>query len=143
MKNGLVFILLVGWLLTACNRAGNADQETLGSISGRILYRSNDPALRIFARQMDGDWISWVEPGPDSQTYTLGSLPPGQYVVVGWFYPMGASGAYTTLDLVIAETGVQMQACTEAIVVIDLSPGEAFTGADIGFWGGDYFGYVE
>lgn len=143
MKNRLVLLLLVAWVLTACNRAGNVDQEKLGSISGRILYHSNDPGVRIYARQVDGDWRSWVEPGPGSLNYTLDSLPPGQYVVIGWFHPMGASGAYTSLDLIMAETAGQMLACQEAMVVINLSPGEAFTGADIGCWGGDFFGLVE
>ena len=143
MKKKLVSILLVIWALTACNRSGDADQEVQGSITGKILLRSNDPSIRVFAREVTGDWISWVEPGPGSLTYTLDGLPPGQYAVVGWFHPMGASGAYTTLDLVIAETPVQMLACKDAIVVIDLSPGEAYSGADIGCWGGDFFWLVE
>ena len=44
---------------------------------------------------------------------------------------MGASGAHTSLDTVVAETEGQMRACEEAIVEIELQPGEAYTGADI------------
>ncbi|HSR30928.1 MAG TPA: hypothetical protein VLY63_10210, partial [Anaerolineae bacterium] len=63
--------------------------------------------------------------------------------VVGWFKPMGASGAYSTLDTVIAEGRDQMRACEEAIVEIELEPGEEYAGADIGCWGGDFFDWTE
>jgi hypothetical protein len=115
----------------------------LASISGRILPDMSDPFLRIYARNMVSGLLTWVNPPEGSLTYTIPDLEPGAYVVVGWYYPMGASGAYTTLDTVIAMDAAQMNACTEAIVRIQLEAGEAFTGADIGCWGGDFFGWAE
>jgi hypothetical protein len=64
-------------------------------------------------------------------------------VIVGWFHPMGASGAYTSLDTVVAETPDQMAACEKAIVQIELHAGEAYTGAEFGCWGGDCFELTE
>jgi hypothetical protein len=120
-----------------------AQLSGLASISGRILYESSDSSLRVYARNMTSGEVTWVNPAEGSTTYTIPNLEPGVYVVVGWFYPMGASGAYTTLELVIAEGAEQMNACTEAIVRIELAPGETFSGADIGCWGGDFFGLTE
>jgi hypothetical protein len=115
----------------------------LASISGRILYETNDPFLRVYAREINTGQVYWVNPGEGNLTYTISDLPSGTYVVVGWFYPMGASGAYTSLDTVVAETEGQQRACEEAIVEIELQPGEAYVGADIGCWGGDFFGLAE
>jgi hypothetical protein len=56
---------------------------------------------------------------------------------------MGASGAYTSLDTVVAETEGQMRDCEEAIVESKRQPGEAHGGADIGCWGGDFFSLTE
>lgn len=117
--------------------------SNLASISGRILYETSDPFLRIYARNMVTAEVIWINPEEGSLIYTIPDLPPGEYVVVGWFYPMGASGAYTSLDTVTAEGEAQMNACEEAIIRIELDPGEAFSGADIGCWGGDFFGLVE
>lgn len=115
----------------------------LASISGRILYETSDPDLRVYARNVVSGAVTWVNPPAGSLTYTIPDLEPGSYVVVGWFYPMGASGAHTSLDVVIAEGEAQMNACLEAIIRIELEPGEAFSGADIGCWGGDFFGLTE
>ena len=76
-------------------------------------------------------------------TYTIPDLPPGTYIVVGWFHPLGASGAYTSQDTVMADGVEGQQACEAAIVEIELQAGEAYAGADIGCWGGDFFGLVE
>ena len=116
---------------------------TLASISGTILYESSDPFLRVYAREVDTGKVYWTNPGEGNRTYTIPDLPPGTYVIVGWFHPMGASGAYTTLDTIIAEGADEMRACEEAIVYIELAPGMEYTGADIGCWGGDFFGLVE
>jgi hypothetical protein len=113
------------------------------SISGRILYSTSDPFLRVYGREVNTGQLYWVNPGEGNLTYTIPDLPPGTYVVVGWFHPMGASGAYTSLDIVVAETEGQQQACEEAIMEIELQPGETYVGADIGCWGGDFFGLVE
>jgi hypothetical protein len=115
----------------------------LASISGRILLETGDPFLRVYARNMVTGAVTWINPGEGSFTYTIPDLEPGVYVVVGWFHPMGASGAYTTLDTVIAEGAEQMNACEEALIRIELAPGEAYSGADIGCWGGDFFGLTE
>jgi hypothetical protein len=115
----------------------------LASISGRILYRTSDPFLRVYAREVNTGQLCWVNPGEGNLTYTISNLLPGTYVVVGWFHPMGASGAYTSLDTVVAETEDQQRACEDAILEIVLQPGEAYVGADIGCWGGDFFGLAE
>lgn len=113
------------------------------SISGRILYESSDPFLRAYAREVNTGQVYWVSPGEGNLAFTIPDLPPGTYMVVGWFHPMGVSGAYTSLDTIIAEGEDQMRACEEAIVYIELAPGQEYTGADIGCWGGDFFGLVE
>jgi len=115
----------------------------LASISGRILLESSDPFLRVYAREVNTGQVYWVNPGEGNLTYTIPDLPPGTYVIVGWFHPLGASGAYTSLDTIIPEGEDQMRACEEAIVYIELTPGQNYTGADIGCWGGDFFGLVE
>lgn len=137
---------------TACGGAATPRTPTslptsteplLASISGRILYASDDPFLRVYAREVNTGHVQWVGADEGSATYTITGLSPGTYVVVGWFYALGASGAYTSLDIVVAEGEDQMHACEAAIVEIELQPGEAYTGADIGCWGGDFFGLAE
>ena len=137
---------------SACGRASSSDTPACvgtsaeaqpASISGAILYGSEDPFLRVYAREVSTGHVQWVSPEEGGLTYTISDLPPGTYVVVGWFYALGASGAYTSLDTVVAEGEGEMRACEEAIVEIELQPGEAYTGADIGCWGGDFFGLVE
>ena len=123
--------------------AATSSQAELASISGAILYASEDPFLRVYAREVNAGWVQWVGPDEGGLTYTIPDLPPGTYVVVGWFYALGASGAYTSLDAVVAEGESQMHACEQAIVEIELESGEAYTGADIGCWGGDFFSLVE
>lgn len=115
----------------------------LASISGTVLAESSIPFVRVYAREVNSGEIFWVNSGEGKLTYTIPNLPPGTYVVVGWFHPTGVSGAYTSLDTVIAEGEDEMRACEEAIVIIELAPGEEYTGADIGCWGGDFFGLVE
>ncbi len=36
-----------------------------------------------------------------------------------------------------------MRACEEAIIRIELAPGEEYADADIGCWGGDFFDLTE
>ncbi len=120
-----------------------SQSSDLASISGRVLQEVSDPSLRVYAHNVDTGTVTWVSLPEGSSTYTVPNLEPGTYVVVGWYHPLGASGAYTTLDTVIAMDAAQMNACTEAIVRIELETGEAFTGADIGCWGGDFFGWAE
>ena len=115
----------------------------LGAISGSILLEVSDPNLRVYARDIDTGNLYWVTPGEGSSRYIVPDLPAGTYVVVGWFHPLGVSGAYTSLDTVLAEGENQMHACEAAILQIDLQPGETYTGADIGCWGGDFFGLAE
>ncbi len=113
------------------------------SISGTILLESEDPSLWIYAHEAHSGEVYSINPQAGARTYTIPDLPAGAYVVVGWFKPMGASGAYTSLDTVIAEGEDQMRACEEAIMDIELEPGEPYTGADIGCWGGDFFALTE
>lgn len=115
----------------------------LASVAGRILYETNDPFLRVYARDVNTGQVYSVKPGTGNLTYIIPNLPPGTYVVVGWFHPMGASGAYTSLDTVIAETEGQQRACEQAIIQIELQAGEVYDGADIGCWGGDFFGLTQ
>lgn len=115
----------------------------LASISGTILLESEDPFLWVYAHEVNSGEVYSINPQAGARTYTLPDLPAGTYVVVGWFKPMGASGAHTTLDTVIAEGRDQMRACEEAIVEIELEPGEEYAGADIGCWGGDFFALTE
>ncbi len=113
------------------------------SISGTILLESGDPFLWIYAHEVTSGEVYSINPEAGARTYTIPDLPAGTYVVVGWFKPMGASGAYSSLDTVIAEGVDQMRACEEAIVYVELEPGEEYIGADIGCWGGDFFDWTE
>jgi hypothetical protein len=97
----------------------------------------------VYACEVNTGHVQWVSAAEGGATYTITGLAPGKYVVVGWFYALGASGAYTSLDTVVAEGVDQMRACEQAILEIDLQPGEAYTGADIGCWGGDFFSLTE
>jgi len=110
-----------------------------GSISGSIRLSSSDPSLWIFAREVNTSRVHGVNPPAGAGTYTINDLPAGTYVVVGWFKPLGVSGAYTSLDVVLAEGADRMRACEEAIVTIELAPGEQYAGADVGCFGGDFF----
>jgi len=135
-------ILTAVILVTACNRA-NSTTDPPGSISGRILFKTQDTSLRVYAREVNTGKVSWMNLGGGNFSYTFPGLPAGTYVIVGWLYPMGASGAYTALALVVADGAEAMRACREALLFIELSPGEAYSGADIGCWGGDFFDLVE
>ena len=159
MRKGSFIILFAAISVTACSliapsNTGPPSTHTptsgaiptatpLASISGRILGNLSDPFLRVYAREVNTGHVSWVSPGEGNFAYTIPDLVPGTYVVVGWFHPMGASGAYTSLDTVAAEGEDQMRACEEAIIRLELSPGEKYSGADIGCWGGDFFGLAE
>jgi hypothetical protein len=101
------------------------------------------PFLWIYAHEVNTSKVYSINPKAGARSYTIADLPAGTYVVVGWFKPMGASGAYTSLDAIIAEGEDQMRAREEAIVHIELEPGEAYTGAHIRCWGGDFFGLTE
>jgi hypothetical protein len=80
-----------------------AIEDRPASISGTILYESDDPFLRVYAREVTTGRVQWVRPDEGVQTYSITDLQPGTYVIVGWFYELGASGAYTSLDTVVAE----------------------------------------
>ena len=145
-------VVLLAFLASACQApsAGSTSAPVqtpsvlaAGSIAGSILYGAGDPFLRVYAREVNSGQVYWVEPGEGAVAYTIPDLPPGTYTVVGWFHPMGASGAYTSLDTVLAETVDQQQDCEENILEIDLQAGAAYTGADIGCWGADFFGLTE
>lgn len=148
--SAMIALLLL--VTSACSGDSSSDTPSsvvsstdgqLASISGAILYGSEDPFLRVYAREVSTGHVQWVSPEEGGLTYSITDLPSGTYVVVGWFYALGASGAYTSLDTVVAEGEDEMRACEGAIVEIELQPGEAYTGADIGCWGGDFFSLAE
>jgi hypothetical protein len=114
-----------------------------GSISGAIMLESEDPFLWIFAHGVNTGLVHSVNPPAGARTYAIADLPAGEYVVVGWFKPMGVSGAYTSLATTLAEGEDQMRACEEAMIHIQLEPGEKYDGADIGCFGGDFFGWAK
>jgi hypothetical protein len=116
----------------------------LGSISGKILPPYPDqnpiPASRIFARDVDSGWITGIEIPAGQVEYTLSGVPVGTFEVVGWFYPNGQAGSYTSSKLVLAETSSDQFKCTTSIQQITLKAGQMeWENIDIGCWGGDFF----
>jgi len=93
----------------------------------------------VFAHETNTHQVTHIQTGEGECTYTLTGLSPGDYLVVGWYYPGGASGAYTSLDTVIAASAGEVRACEGAITQITLAPGQHFEGADLGCWGGNFF----
>ncbi len=144
-----IWLTLGLWFLTACNNLTQENNPTLesksvhpelGSISGTIRTDHDFcGSIRVFAHEIESGQITDVQTHEGDCTYTIPDLQAGSYLVVGWAYPGGASGAYTSLETVMAVGFEEAQACEEAIITIPLKPGEDFTGADIGCWGGDFF----
>jgi hypothetical protein len=115
----MVLALLVA---SAC-RPPSAATPPRGSISGAILAETGDPFLRVYAREVNSGEVRWIALQEGESTYPSRDLLPGTYVIVGWFHPLGASGAYTSLDTVMAEGEEQMRACEKALVRIELKRG--------------------
>jgi heat shock protein HslJ len=148
-----VVLVLGFWAFTGCTALfplktttpeDDSTSATLGSISGAIRspYEPCE-TLRVFAHEVDTGQVTSIQTQEGECTYTIPDLPAGNYLVVGWYHPTGVSGAYTSLDTVMAVGAEEAQACEEAIVTIVLKPGEAFSGADIGCWGGDFFDIAQ
>jgi heat shock protein HslJ len=145
---GLLFILGL-WAFTACTSLflektvtpkPVSTDSVPGSISGTIRTKLDScGSLWVFAHEVNTDQITNIQTQEGECAYTIPDLPAGNYLVVGWYYPMGASGAYTSQETVMAVGVEEAQACEEAIVTVALKPGQDFSGADIGCWGGDFF----
>jgi len=135
------------WVVTACTTlfpqktlTPESTNPVLGSISGSIRTDHGIcGALRVFAHEIESGQITYIQTQEGDCAYTIPDLQAGSYLVVGWTYPGGASGAYTSLETVMAKGLEEAQTCKESIITIPLMPGEDFTGADIGCWGGDFF----
>jgi hypothetical protein len=116
----------------------------LGSISGKIIPPYPDqnpiPASRIYAREVNTGWITAVEL-PEGQTdYTIPGVPEGVFEIVGWFYPKGQAGAYTSSKIILAETSGDQFKCTTSLERIMMKAGNMeVKGIDIACWGGDFF----
>jgi len=109
------------------------------SISGAIRTDQDTfYALRVYAREVHTGQVRWIETQDGDRTYAITQLPPGTYVVIGWYYPAGVSGAYTSLETILATGADAMRACEGAITQIELAPGEEYSGADIGCWEGTF-----
>jgi hypothetical protein len=116
----------------------------LGSISGQIapVAANSGPTgtLRVYAREVNTLAINYVEV-PDGQTnYVISGLPVGVYEVIGWIYPDGVTGAYTSAGISTAQTSADQLTCDNSILQITIKPSKLdFQGADIGCWAGDFF----
>ncbi len=147
--NPKIITLLLGvCILAACTRLTLREETPTpsgpGSISGAIRPPSGAcDSLWVFAHEMNTQQVSHIQTRDGDCTYTLANLPPGDYLVVGWYYPGGVSGAYTALDTLVVTSSAEAQACRQAITRISLAPGEQFEGADLGCWGGDFFDIAE
>ena len=144
-----IYLTLGLVIITACTNLSqekNPPPESkfvnldLGSISG-IIRTDHDfcGSIRVFAHEIKSGQITDIQTQEGDCIYTIPNLPVGSYLVVGWAYPSGASGAYTSLETVMANGLEEAQTCKEAIISIPLKPGEDFSGADIGCWGSDFF----
>jgi hypothetical protein len=116
----------------------------LGSISGNILPVAPDSGptgtTRIGAREINTGRVTLIDIPDGQMTYTIPGLPVGTYVVLGWIYPDGVTGGYTTTGISTVTTSSEQMTCNNALVEITLGPGAMdFTGADIGCWAGDYY----
>ncbi len=116
----------------------------LGSISGKIIPPYPDqnpiPASRVYAREVNTGFITGVELPEGQVEYTLTGVPVGVFEVVGWFYPQGQAGAYTSSELVLAETSGDQFTCNTSLEQVTLKAGQMdVTGIDIACWGGDFF----
>lgn len=116
----------------------------LGSISGNILPVAPDSgptgAMRVGAREINTGQVTWIDIPDGQTTYTIPGLPVGKYIVLGWVYPDGVTGAYTTTGISTVKTSSEQLTCNNSVEEITLGPGQMdFTGADIGCWAGDYY----
>jgi heat shock protein HslJ len=149
----IVVMLLGFWSVTACSSLfplktvrpeEDSANSALGSISGTIRIQGEHYyEVRVFAHELNTGQVSSIQTQEGDRTYTITDLPAGDYLVVGWYYPSGVSGAFTSLETVMAVGAEEAQACEGAIVTIALKPGEVVSGADIGCWGGDFFDIAQ
>jgi hypothetical protein len=98
---------------------GKQPEEVTGSISGGISYPGGQPALRVFAFNLDSHNWYYVNVNASRNAYTIDELPPGRYQIVAYDESGNAGGfADSNHDLI------------EVLV----KAGERATGADIDDW---------
>jgi hypothetical protein len=119
----------------------------LGSISGNIrpVAPNSGPTgtMRIGAREINSGRVTLVDIPDGQSAYTIAGLPVGTYMVFGWVYPDGVTGAYTSTVIATVKTSAEQMTCNNSILTIDLAPDTLdVTGVDIGCWAGDYFSYL-
>jgi hypothetical protein len=110
-----------------------------GSITGAIRHSGLPDAMRIYWRELATGKVGYIEVTKSDTTYTIGGLAAGDYNVISWYWPQGASGAVTTTNIVTAKGAAEQQTCKSSVRAIHVDPGQAVAGADIGCWGGDFF----
>jgi hypothetical protein len=110
-----------------------------GSISGAIHHSGQPSAMRIYWREISSGKVGYIEVTAADAAYAISGLAAGDYNVVSWYWPQGASGAVTTTNIITANGAAQQQTCKAGLRAIHLVAGQNVTGADIGCWGGDFF----
>jgi hypothetical protein len=115
----------------------------LGTIAGKIIPPSADAsaqALQVFAHEVSTGRVFSAEVPAGQSEYVIRDVPEGVYEVVGWFYPDGTAGAYTSAQLSLAETSSDQLKCNTSLNRVTLKEGRMdVTGIDINCWGGDFY----
>jgi hypothetical protein len=111
----------------------------VSSISGAIHHSGVASDFTLFWREVNTGKVNHKKVTKNETTYTISDLAPGDYNVISWYDPQGASGAVTTTNIITTNGAAQQQACKAGLRKIHVDAGQAVTGADIGCWGGDYF----
>jgi hypothetical protein len=114
------------------------DQQT-GFISGIIHHAGIPDAMRIYWREIHSGKVGFIEVIKTDTVYKISGLIPGDYNIISWYWPQGASGAVTTTNIISANGAAQQQTCKASLRKIHLDAGQNYIGADIGCWGGDFF----
>jgi hypothetical protein len=113
--------------------------QAAGSISGTIHHSGVADAMRIYWREVNSGKVGYIETGKTDTTYTITGLAVGDYNIVSWYWPQGASGAVTTTNIITANGAAEQHTCEASLRKIHLDAGQTVTGADIGCWGGNFF----
>jgi hypothetical protein len=114
--------------------------QVAGSISGAIHQAGAvADAMRIYWREVNSGKVGYIETAKTDTTYKISGLASGDYNVISWYWPQGASGAVTTSNIINAQGAAQQHTCESSLRKIHLDAGQNVTGADIGCWGGNYF----
>jgi hypothetical protein len=115
----------------------------LGTISGRIVPPNSDsplPAAHIYAHEVSTGRVFFADVAAGQTDYVIRDIPVGVYEVVGWFFPDGTAGAYTSSKISSAETSSNQLKCNTSLLKVILKEGRMdAAGIDINCWGGDYY----